>query len=96
MPRIVSRNGVLLAWVGEAAGMLPKARRSPRHRVFPPVDLDGDRRAHLLHPHAPPGHADDHRLYSCTIIMPKFEAIFKDFALPLPSITVSSSISPIS
>ena len=82
VPRTSSRaTRVLLAWVGQAAGMLPKALRvAAASRLVLPADLDGDRRAHFLHPHAPPGHADDHRPLSCIIIMPKFEAIFKDFA----------------
>jgi type II secretory pathway component PulF len=85
--KVVSRDAVLLAWVGEAAGLLPKALR-----------LAADTRSSLLSVWTGIAARIAYILvlllgiqtiagFILYYIMPKFEAISSDFGLTLPGIT---------
>ena len=94
---VVSRDAVLLAWVGQAAGMLPKAlRMAAASRSSPVADLDGDRRAALLHPRAPAGHADRSPALSCILSCPSLRRSSRIFTAAAQAHHRRSSMPPIS
>jgi protein transport protein HofC len=85
---IVSRDAVLLAWVGQAAGRLPRALRmaaSTRTTQLPIWTAIAARLAYLLGVLLVMQTISSFILY---FIIPKFEAIFKDFGTPLPQVTI--------
>ena len=86
--KLVSRDAVLLAWVGEAAGRLPRALRmaaTSRSNHLPIWTAISARLSYIL------GLLLAMQIISSFImyfIVPKFEAIFKDFNTSLPQVTV--------
>jgi protein transport protein HofC len=85
---LVSREAVLLAWVGQASGQLPKALRlaiASRSAHLPIWTAIAARLSYILAVLLVLQTIVSFILY---FIIPKFEAIFKDFNLPLPSVTV--------
>jgi protein transport protein HofC len=87
-PQVVSRDAVLLAWVGEAAGKLPRALRmaaTTRTNQLPIWTAIAARLAYVLGVLLVMQTISSFILY---FIMPKFEAIFKDFGAPLPQVTI--------
>ena len=51
--KLVSRDAILLTWVGQAAGTLPRAlRMAATHQVESVAHLDGHQRPPLLYPRA--------------------------------------------
>ena len=86
--KLVSRDAVLLAWVGQAAGTLPQALRmaaTTRSNQLPIWTAITARLSYIL------GLLLAMQIITCFIlyfIMPKFEAIFKDFGMSLPQITI--------
>jgi len=86
--KVVSRDAVLLAWVGQAAGMLPKALRmaaASRSSHLPVWAAIAARLSYILMLLMGMQTVTGFIMY---YIIPKFEAIFKDFGLALPSITI--------
>jgi len=86
--KVVTRDAVLLAWVGQAAGMLPKALRiaaAARSSYLPLWTAIAGRLSYiaglLLTMQVIAG-------FVMYYIIPKFEAIFKDFGVSLPRITI--------
>jgi protein transport protein HofC len=85
---LVSRDAGLLAWMGEASGRLPKALRiavSSRSTRLPIWTAIAARLAYILVILLVIQTIISFILY---YIIPKFEAIFKDFGVTLPRITV--------
>jgi protein transport protein HofC len=85
---VVSRDAVLLAWVGQAAGMLPKALRiaaAARSSHLPIWTMIAARISYILMLLVSMQVITTFVLY---FIIPKFEAIFKDFGQSLPMITI--------
>ncbi len=86
--KLVSRDAVLLAWVGEAAGRLPRALRmaaTSRSNQLPIWTAISARLSYIL------GLLVVMQIISSFIlyfIVPKFEAIFKDFGVSLPQVTI--------
>ncbi|MFI5457912.1 MAG: type II secretion system F family protein [Isosphaerales bacterium] len=86
--KVVTRDAVLLAWVGQAAGMLPKALRiaaAARSSYLPLWTAIAGRLAYIL------GLLLTMQVIAGFVmyyIIPKFEAIFKDFGVSLPRITI--------
>jgi type II secretory pathway component PulF len=86
--KLVSRDAILLAWVGEAAGRLPRALRmaaTSRSSQLPIWTAISARLAYIL------GLLLAMQTISSFIfyfIVPKFEAIFKDFNTSLPQVTI--------
>ena len=86
--KLVSRDAVLLAWVGEAAGRLPRALRmaaTTRSNQLPIWTAISARLSYIL------GLLLVMQIISSFIlyfIVPKFEAIFKDFGVSLPQVTI--------
>ena len=86
--RVVSRDAVLLAWVGQASGKLPRALRlaaTTRSTQLPIWTSIAARLAYILGVLLVMQTITSFILY---FIMPKFEAIFKDFGLSLPTVTI--------
>jgi type II secretory pathway component PulF len=86
--RLVSRDAVLLAWVGEAAGRLPRALRmaaTSRTNHLPIWTAISARLAYILGLLLAMQTISSFVLY---FIVPKFEAIFKDFNVSLPQVTI--------
>jgi protein transport protein HofC len=86
--KVVSRDATLLAWVGEAAGMLPKSLRiaaATRSSSVPIWTVIAARIAYILMLLISLQTIMGFIMY---FIMPKFEAIFKDFGQSLPMITI--------
>jgi type II secretory pathway component PulF len=85
---LVSRDAVLLAWVGQAAGRLPRALRmaaTARSNQLPIWTAISARLSYIL------GLLVVMQIISSFIlyfIVPKFEAIFKDFNASLPQVTI--------
>ena len=85
---VVSRDAVLLAWVGQESGNLPRALRlaaTTRSTQLPIWTAIAARLSYVL------GVLLITQTVACFIlyfIMPKFEAIFADFNLPLPATTI--------
>jgi type II secretory pathway component PulF len=87
--RVVTRDAILLAWVGQAAGLLAKALRmaaQSRSSQLPIWTNIAARLAYILVLMLGMQGVSGFVLY---YIIPKFEAIFRDFNLPLPSITIA-------
>ena len=89
VPRVVSRNGVLLAWMGQVAGMLPKALRVAAASRLSYLSIWTAIAARVSYILTLLLVMQTIMSFSMYYIMPKLEAIFKDFSLPLPSLTVS-------
>jgi len=87
--RVVSRDAVLLAWVGQAAGMLPKALRMAVASRSSYLSIWTAIAARLSYILALLVVMQTITGFIMIYVIPKFEAIFKDFALPLPGLTVS-------
>ena len=86
--KLVSRDAVLLAWVGQAAGTLPRALRMAaitRSTQLPIWTAITARLSYILVLLLVMQNITGFILY---FIMPKFEAIFKDFGVPLPQVTI--------
>jgi type II secretory pathway component PulF len=86
--RVVSRDALLLARVGEQTGRLPQALRmaaSSRASQLPIWTAIATRLAYLLAMLLFMQTVCGFMLY---FIVPKFEAIFKDFGVPLPQSTI--------
>ena len=87
-PRIVSRDAVLLAHVGEKSGRLAEALRtaaSIRAARAPIWTAISTRIAYILGVLLMMESIVGFVMY---FIIPKFEAIFRDFGVPLPAITI--------
>ena len=85
---LVSRDAVLLSWVGQASGLLPKALRmaaTTRSTSLPIWTAIASRLSYILALLLAMQTIVSFILY---FIIPKFEAIFKDFDIPLPRITI--------
>jgi type II secretory pathway component PulF len=85
---VVSRDAVLLAWVGQASGKLPRALRlaaTTRSTQLPIWTSIAARLSYILGVLLVMQTITSFILY---FIMPKFEAIFMDFGLSLPTITI--------
>ena len=85
---LVSRDAVLLAWVGEAAGLLPKALRiaaTSRSSQLPIWTAIAARIAYILIVMLGLQGIGGYVLY---FIVPRFEAISRDFNLALPQVTI--------
>jgi len=86
--KVVSRDAVLLAWVGQAAGMLPKALRmaaGSRSSHLPIWTSIAARLSYILLLLLAMQAVSGLVLY---FIIPKFEAIFSDFGTALPGVTI--------
>jgi len=86
--RVVSRDALLLARVGDQTGRLPQALRmaaSSRSSQLPIWTAIATRLAYLLAMLLIMQSICGFMLY---FIVPKFEAIFKDFGVPLPQSTI--------
>jgi protein transport protein HofC len=86
--KIASRDAVLLAWVGHETGTLPKALRmaaTSRWTHLPIWTAIAARFSYVLALLLAMQTISGFILY---FIIPKFEAIFKDFGLPLPQVTI--------
>jgi type II secretory pathway component PulF len=87
--RVASRDTILLAWVGHNTGKLARALRlagDARPARLAAWSALASRLAYLLVIMLVAEGISAFQLY---FIVPKFEAIFKDFNVPLPSVTVS-------
>jgi type II secretory pathway component PulF len=85
---LVSRDAILLTWVGQAAGTLPRALRMAamtRSKQLPMWAAISARLSYILALLLAMQSISGFILY---FIVPKFEAIFNDFRLPLPQITI--------
>jgi len=85
---VVSRDAVLLAWVGQVAGMLPKALRmaaASRSSHLPIWAAIAARLSYILMLLMAMQTVAGFVMY---YIIPKFESIFRDFGVALPAITV--------
>lgn len=88
--KLVSRDANLLAWVGEETGTLPRALRiaaTTRSTMLPIWTAIAARLSYIL---ALLLAMQTISGFICYFIIPKFEAIFYDFAIPLPQVTVWS------
>ncbi|MFO0891442.1 MAG: type II secretion system F family protein [Isosphaeraceae bacterium] len=88
VPRLISRDALLLAHVGQRTGRLPEALRmaaSSRSSQLPIWTAIASRFAYLLFILISIQGICGFLLY---FILPKFEAIFRDFGLPLPTATI--------
>jgi type II secretory pathway component PulF len=86
--KLVSRDAILLAWVGEAAGRLPRALRmaaTSRSNQLPIWTAISARLSYILGLLIVMQTISSFILY---FIVPKFEAIFKDFGVSLPQVTI--------
>ncbi len=86
--RIVTRDAVLLAWVGQVTGLLPKALRMAadvRSSQLPIWTAIAARIAYVLVLLLGMQGISGFILY---FIAPKFEAIYKDFGVGLPRVTL--------
>jgi len=87
--RVVSRDALLLARVGDQTGRLPQALRmaaSSRSSQLPIWTAIATRLAYLLAMLLIMQSICGFMLY---FIVPKFESIFKDFGVPLPQVTIA-------
>jgi type II secretory pathway component PulF len=85
---VVSRDAVLLTWVGQAAGKLPRALRmaaTSRATQLPIWTAIAARLSYVLGVLLVMQTISSFILY---FIMPKFEAIFNDFGTSLPQVTI--------
>jgi type II secretory pathway component PulF len=85
---VVSRDAVLLAWVGQESGKLPRALRmaaTSRSTQLPIWTSIAARLSYILGVLLVMQTITSFILY---FIMPKFESIFKDFGLSLPTVTI--------
>jgi protein transport protein HofC len=88
VPRIISRDALLLAHVGQRTGRLPQALKmaaSSRASQLPIWTAIATRFAYLLFVLLTIQTICGFLLY---FVLPKFEAIFNDFGVPLPPVTV--------
>jgi type II secretory pathway component PulF len=86
--KLVSRDAILLAWVGEAACRLPRALRmaaTSRSSQLPIWTAISARLSYILGLLIVMQTISSFILY---FIVPKFEAIFKDFGVSLPQVTI--------
>ena len=87
--KLVSRDAVLMAWVGEAAGRLPRALRTAattRSTQLPIWTTITTRLSYVLGIMLLMQIMTALMLY---FITPRFEAIFRDFNVSLPAVTVA-------
>jgi type II secretory pathway component PulF len=87
-PKVMSRDAVLLSWIGQATGKLPKALRlaaTARMTQLPIWTAIAGRLTYILVLLLAMQTIGSFLLY---FIIPKLEAIFRDFNVPLPEITV--------
>jgi type II secretory pathway component PulF len=87
-PNVMSRDAVLLSWIGQATGKLPKALRlaaTARMNQLPLWTAIAGRLTYLLVLLLAMETVSSFVLY---FIIPKLEAIFRDFNLPLPQVTI--------
>jgi type II secretory pathway component PulF len=87
-PKVLSRDPVLLSWIGQATGKLPKALRlaaTARMTQLPIWTAIAGRLTYILVLLLAMQTIGSFLLY---FIIPKLEAIFRDFNVPLPEITV--------
>ena len=87
-PKVMSRDAVLLSWIGQATGKLPKALRlaaTARMTQLPIWTAIAGRFTYILGLLLAMQTVGSFLIY---FIIPKLEAIFRDFNLPLPQITV--------
>jgi type II secretory pathway component PulF len=87
-PNVMSRDAVLLSWIGQATGKLPKALRlaaTARMIQLPLWTAIAGRLTYILMLLLVMETTGSFVLY---FIVPKLEAIFRDFNLPLPHVTV--------
>jgi type II secretory pathway component PulF len=87
-PKVLSRDPVLLSWIGQATGKLPKALRlaaTARMTQLPIWTAIAGQLTYILMLLLAMQTIGSFMLY---FIIPKLEAIFRDFNLPLPEITV--------
>ena len=85
---LVMRDAILLAWVGQAAGLLPKALRKAadsRSSQLPLWTSIATRLAYILLVMLGLETVSGLILY---FVVPKFEAIFNDFGQSLPDLTI--------
>ena len=85
---LVTRDAKLLAWVGQAAGKLPKALRTAadsRSSQLPIWTSIASRLAYILVVILAMQIISGFILY---FVVPKFESIFNDFKIPLPKVTI--------
>jgi type II secretory pathway component PulF len=85
---LITRDAILLAWVGQAAGRLPKALRTAaesRSSQLPVWTSIASRLAYILVLMLGMEGISGFILYR---IVPRFESIFRDFNLPLPDVTI--------
>jgi type II secretory pathway component PulF len=88
VPRVLSRNAVLLTWVGAASGKLSKSLRlatNARATQLPVWTAIAGRLTYILALMVAMQTIGSFLLY---FIVPKLEAIFRDFNISLPEITV--------
>jgi type II secretory pathway component PulF len=86
---LVTRDATLLAWVGQAAGLLPKALRmaaESRSSQLPIWTSIASRLAYILVVMLGLEVISGGIIYW---IVPRFESIFKDFGIPLPNVTIT-------
>jgi len=89
-PKVMSRDAVLLSWIGQATGKLPKALRlaaTARMTQLPIWSAIAGRLTYILVLLLAMQTIGSFLLY---FIIPKLESIFRDFNLPLPQITVDT------
>jgi protein transport protein HofC len=88
--KLVSRDTVMLSWVGEATGLMPRALRmavSTRSARLPIWLSIAGHFAYIIAVILVMQTICGFLLY---FIIPKFEAIFRDFGLPLPGVTITT------
>ena len=86
--KLVSRDAIVLTWVGQAAGTLPRALRmaaSMRLHQLPIWTAISARLSYILGLLLAMQMITGFIMY---FIIPKFEAIFKDFGVSLPQVTI--------
>ncbi len=86
--QVVSRDAVLLSWIGQSSGLLPKALRmaaNSRSTQLPIWTAIAARLSYILVVLFVMQVMTSFMLY---YIIPKLESIFNDFGLPLPWVTV--------
>jgi type II secretory pathway component PulF len=90
VPKVVSRDALLLSWIGQATGKLPKALRlaaTARMTQLPIWSAIAGRLTYIVVLLLAMQTISSFVLY---FIIPRLEAIFRDFNLPLPQITVDT------
>jgi type II secretory pathway component PulF len=86
--KLVSRDAILLTWVGHAAGTLPRALRMAANTRSNQLPIWAAISARLSYIMALLLAMQTITGFIMYFIVPKFEAIFKDFGVSLPQITI--------